>query len=104
MAYQNDVNFIREQVPELDVIDQMLEEIAELQIACCKRKRALKKRNPTPMTAEEALVGIKEESQDVLNVLCALGIFGFENPEQNATERMKFKMRRWVDRVKMKKA
>lgn len=104
MAYQNDVNFIREQVPELDVIDQLLEEIAELQIVCCKRKRALKKRNPTPMTAEEAWVGIKEESQDVLNVLCALGMFGFEDPEQNATERMKFKMRRWVDRVKMKKA
>ena len=103
MAYRNDVNFVREQVPELDVIDQLLEEIAELQIACCKRKRSLKGTNPTPWTADEAQQSIKEESQDVLNVLCAMGMFGFDDPEQNSTERMKRKMARWVNRVKLKK-
>lgn len=100
MAYQNDVNFVREHVSELDRIDQLMEECSELLVACSKRKRALQKTNPTPVTAEEALQEIKEESQDVLNVLCTLGMFVFENPEEGTTERMKRKMDRWVDRVK----
>ena len=104
MSYQNDVNFVREHVSELDRIDQLEEECLELIIACKKRKRATKGTNPTPVTAQEALQEIKEESQDVLNVLCALGMFVFENPEEGTTERMKYKMARWVDRVKRGKA
>lgn len=102
MAYQKDVDFVREHVPELDRIDQLEEECLELIIACKKRKRAMKGTNPTPVTAEEAMQGIKEESQDVLNALCALGMLAFENPEEGTTERMKYKMARWVHRVKMK--
>ena len=104
MAYQNDVNFVRENVPELDRIDQLMEECSELLVACSKRKRALQGTNPTPVTAEEAMQGIKEESQDVLNALCALGMFVFENPEEGTTERMKMKMARWADRKKRGKA
>ena len=104
MAYQNDVNFVREHVPELDRIDQLEEECLELIIACKKRKRAMNGTNPTPVTAEEAWKEIKEESQDVLNALCALGMFVFENPEEGPTERMKEKMARWVDRKKRGKA
>ena len=100
MAYQNNVNFIREHVSEEDRIDQLMEELSELMVACSKRKRAVRGSNPTPVSAQDALLHIKEESQDVLNVLCAMGMFGFEDPEENATEHMKWKMRRWVERVK----
>ena len=104
MAYKNDVDFVREHVPELDRIEQLMEECSELLVACSKRKRALGRTNPTPVTAEEALQEIKEESQDVLNALCALGLFVFENPEEGTTERMKMKMARWADRKKRGKA
>ena len=104
MAYQNDVDFVREHVPELDRIDQLMEECSELLVACSKRKRALQWTNPTPVTAEEALQEIKEESQDVLNALCALGMLAFENPEEGTTERMRVKMARWADRKKRGKA
>ena len=104
MAYQNDVNFIRENVPELDRIDQLMEECSELLVECSKRKRALQGTNPTTVTAEKAWEGIKEESQDVLNVMCTLGLFQFLNPEEGSTNRMKEKMARWADRVKLGEA
>ena len=100
MGYQENADWVRENVSEIDRIDQLMEECSELLVACSKRKRALKGTNPTPVTAEKAWEEIKEESQDVLNVLCTLGMFVFENPEEGTTERMKRKMDRWVDRVK----
>ena len=104
MGYQENADWVTKNVSEIDRIDQLEEECLELIIACKKRKRAMKGTNPTPVTAEETLQEIKEESQDVLNVLCTLGMLVFENPEEGTTERMKWKMGRWVDRVKRGKA
>ena len=38
----------------------------------------------------------------MINAFCALGLVSFEKPESSTTERMKYKMTRWVHRVKMK--
>ena len=97
MAYQNDADYIRENVSELDRLDQLMEECSELLVACSKRKRALKGTNPTPVTAEEALQEIKHESQDVLNVMQALGLVDMGTA--GATDRMQWKMKRWVGRI-----
>lgn len=102
MGYQENADWVRENVSEIDRIDQLMEECSELLVACSKRKRALKGTNPTPVTAEEALQEIKEESQDVLNVLCAMGLLAFERPEEGSTTRMKEKMARWKARKEAK--
>ena len=99
MAYQNDADYIRENVSELDRLDQLMEECSELLVACSKRKRALQGTNPTPVTVEQAWREIKQESQDVLNVMCTLGLFTFADPEGGTTKRMKGKMERWRLRV-----
>lgn len=102
MGYQENADWVRENVSEIDRIDQLEEECLELIIACKKRKRALKGTNPTPVTAEEALREIREESQDVLNVMCTMGLFRFLNPEEGTTDRMKEKMARWKARKEAK--
>ena len=102
MGYQENVDWVRENVSEIDRIDQMMEECSELLVACSKRKRALQGTNPTPVTAEKAWEEIKEESQDVLNVMCTMGLFQFLNPEEGPTNRMKEKMARWKARKEAK--
>ena len=102
MGYQENVDWVRENVSEIDRIDQLEEECLELIIACKKRKRALKGTNPTPVTAEEAWREIKEESPDVLKVMCTLDLFQFLNPEEGSTNRMKEKMARWKARKEAK--
>lgn len=102
MGYQDNADWVRENVSELDRLDQLMEECSELLVACSKRKRALQGTNPTPVTAEKAWEAVKEESQDVLNIMRVLGLFQFLNPEEGATKRMKGKMERWVGRVKVR--
>ena len=102
MGYQENADWVTKNVSEIDRIDQLMEECSELLVACSKRKRALQGTNPTLVTAEKAWEEIKEESQDVLNVMCTLGLFQFLNPEEGSTNRMKEKMARWKARKEAK--
>lgn len=99
-AYQVNADWVRENVSEIDRIDQLMEECSELLVACSKRKRALQGTNPTPVTAEKAWEEIKEESQDVLNVMHVLGLVDMV-PEYTTT-RMQMKMARWKARKEAK--
>ena len=101
MGYQENADWVTKNVSEIDRIDQLMEECSELLVACSKRKRALQGTNPTPVTAEEALQEIKEESQDVLNVMHVLGLVDMV-PECTTT-RMQMKMARWKARKEVKK-
>ena len=47
------------------MLDQTIEECAELIMACEKLKRNIVPGNPTPVTEEEALESIKEEIADI---------------------------------------
>ena len=47
------------------MLDQTIEERAELIVACEKLKRNITPGNPTPVTEEEALESVKEEIADI---------------------------------------
>lgn len=47
------------------MLDQTIEECAELIGACLKLKRNITPGNPTPVTEEEALESVKEEIADI---------------------------------------
>lgn len=50
---------------QIILLDQTIEECAELIVACEKLKRNIVPDNPTPVTKEEAIESIKEEIADV---------------------------------------
>lgn len=83
-------------LPETEILAQLAEEAAELAQAALKLRRAIDKRNPTPVSEDCARTNLYEEYGDVLNCMDQLRTdYWMENEELVRRE----KMRRWVERL-----
>ena len=86
---------IRENLTVDLILDQLMEEAAEVIQAANKVKRAMNGKNPTPVTKETALKTLEEELTDVL--VCAEVLKQYEAIEYGETTE---KVKRWADRLK----
>ena len=90
------VNFIRDHLPDEELLCQLAEEASELAQAALKMRRVLDGRNPTPTPMSEAWANLQEEIADVLNCLQVLDI-STSDQEYQATIRQK--RERWAGRL-----
>ena len=76
-------------------LESLAEECSELSQAALKLSRKLRDENPTPCTWDSCIDSLKEEIQDVLNVLHVI-------PEEYcpAWEPDNAKMKRWEQRIR----
>ena len=90
------VEFIREQLPDEELLAQLAEECNELAQAALKMRRVMDGKNPTPVRMSEAYDNLVEEIGDVKLVLRVLG-YHLDDPGYDiAGER---KLRRWANRL-----
>lgn len=90
------VNFIRDQLPDEELLAQLAEEATELAHAALKMRRAMDGRNPTPVPASEAWEKLQEE---VADVLLSLQVLSIETNDQEYRETIRQKLERWVYRL-----
>lgn len=90
------VNYIRDQLPDEELLAQLAEEASELAQAALKMRRALDGRNPTPVRISEAWAKLQEEVADVL--LC-LQVLDINTNDQEYSATIWQKLNRWVDRL-----
>ena len=83
-------------LPETEILAQLAEEAAELAQAALKLRRAIDKRNPTPVSEDCARTNLYEEYGDVLNCMDQLRT---DDWMENAEFVRREKMRRWVERL-----
>lgn len=93
------MNYIRDQLPDEELLAQLAEEASELTHAALKMRRVLDGRNPTPVRLSEAWANLQEEIADVLLSLTMLGI-DYNEPEYGA--QMAEKLDRWAGRLRQK--
>ena len=90
------INYIRDTLPDEELLAQLAEESVELAHAALKMRRVLDGRNPTPVRMSEAWDKLQEEIADVVVCLTALDI-NVNTPEYMA--RAERKLDRWVGRL-----
>ena len=91
--------FVREHLPEAEILAQLAEEAAELAQAALKYRRAIDKAktNPTTTTEADAYVNLIEEAGDVI---CCLGALGINlNKDRRLWNSSAVKLERWVNRL-----
>lgn len=91
--------YVREHLPETEILAQLAEEAAELAQAALKYRRTIDRENtnPTTTTAIDAYDNLIEEIGDVVCCLGALGVHVHTNrPIWNGAAA---KLERWVDRL-----
>lgn len=93
------LDFIRANLSERAMLEQLAEEAAELAQAALKMIRASSHENPTPVTPEEAYRNIIEECADISLCLIALG-YDTEKDRLLVERTMRVKQQRWVERIK----
>lgn len=88
-----DKNYILSILDARTLLEQLAEEASELAQAALKLIRAAEySNNPTPITLQEAEVGLDEELHDVLAVASLLGIINYDDDENP-------KWKRWAERL-----
>lgn len=88
-----DKNYILRILDARTLLEQLAEEASELAQAALKLIRAADySNNPTPITLQEAEVGLDEELHDVLAVASLLGIIDYDDDENP-------KWKRWAERL-----
>lgn len=88
-----DKNYILSVLDARTLLEQLAEEASELAQAALKFIRAAEySNNPTPITLQEAQVGLDEELHDVLAVASLLGIIEYDDDENP-------KWKRWAERL-----
>lgn len=88
-----DKNYILSILDARTLLEQLAEEASELAQAALKLIRAVEySNNPTPITLQEAEVGLDEELHDVLAVASLLGIIEYDDDENP-------KWKRWAERL-----
>jgi NTP pyrophosphatase (non-canonical NTP hydrolase) len=90
------VNFIRDQLPDEELLCQLAEEASELAQAALKMRRVLDGRNPTPTKMSDAWANLQEEIADVLNCLQVLDI---STNDLEYQETIRQKQERWAHRL-----
>lgn len=88
-----DKSYILSVLDTRTLLEQLAEEASELAQAALKFIRAAEySNNPTPITLQEAQVGLDEELHDVLAVASLLGIIEYDDDENP-------KWKRWAERL-----
>lgn len=90
------MDYIRESVPQEELLAQLAEEATELAQAALKLRRKLDGTNPTPVPLSRAYDNLTEEIADVR--LC-LRVLGFDPSAQVYAKMEDRKLRRWVSRL-----
>lgn len=91
------IEFIRDAVPEEELLAQLAEEATELTHAALKLRRVMDGRNPTPVRFSEAWNNFQEEIADVLLCLQVLGVDAEPAAYRYSIEA---KLDRWVGRLR----
>ena len=92
------IEFVRENLPDEELLAGLAEEAAELSKAALKLRRVLDGRNPTPVSLSMAHANLEEEIADVL--LC-LESLGFDHTVLDKYRpMMDGKLERWVGRLR----
>lgn len=90
------IEYIRDAVPQEELLAQLAEEAAELGHAALKLRRVIDGRNPTPVRMSEAWANLQEEVADVMLCLRVLGVEFHDPTIYRITEE---KLDRWVGRL-----
>lgn len=93
---EQDLEYIRSQMPLPELLTVLAEEAAELGHTALKYRRTLIKGSPTPVSKGTAYMNILEELGDILNSLEAIEL-DLNNPIIHALR--KSKMERWANRL-----
>lgn len=89
---------IRIPLPQGEILAQLAEECMELAHAALKLRRAVEKRNPTPIGTGDAVDMLEEEYSDVL--LCVEQLHEHFRPNEQTVNIIKAtKLKRWMDRL-----
>lgn len=91
------VNYIRDQLPDEELLAQLAEEATELAHAALKMRRAMDGKNPTPVPVSEAWDKLQEEIADVL---LSLQVLEINTNDQEYRHTMGAKLDRWVGRLR----
>lgn len=99
METNNNINYIREQLSESELLAQFAEECAELSQAALKLRRVITENaTPTTTTKEDAINHIAEEIADIKLCIKALGYN--ETLKDKIKHIYEFKCNRLVKRLK----
>ena len=90
------LNYIKDNMSDASLYEQMAEECVELSHALLKAARILRNENPTPTKWKEALSNVEEEYTDVDLVATLLKI----HPNYSTQA---YKLDRWIFRIKNEK-
>ena len=90
------IDFVRDQLPDTELLAQLAEEAVELSHAALKVRRVYDGRNPTPVSRNEAHAKLYEEIADVLN---CLRVLGYSTNVADYQHTMDQKMDRWAGRI-----
>ena len=92
------IEYIKEQLPQEELLAQLAEEATELAHAALKYRRTLDGTNPTPVKRSEALANLKEEIADVLLLM---NILDLDTPQISGEyiQIMLAKEERWAKRL-----
>lgn len=97
------IDFIRANLSERALLEQLAEEAAELAQAALKMIRASNHENPTPVTQEEAYIDLIKECADISSCLVALG-YNTAKERLLIIQTMHEKQQRWVERIKKERS
>ncbi len=98
MTREEKENFVRQTLETTELLAQLAEECAELTKAALKYRRAITKKNPTPVTEEAARTAMLEEMADISLVFDILHLP--EDAEAEIEKWKNYKINRWVGRLK----
>ena len=93
----NNIDYIRSQLSNPELLAGLAEEATELAHAALKLRRVIDGSNHTPVCYDEAYANLKEEIGDVL---LSLEVFGISTSTEAYRHNMDEKLERWVYRLK----
>lgn len=94
------IEYIRRTLPKTELLAQLAEEASELAQAALKLRRVMDGRNVTPVTKDEAIDTLFEETEDVALCLATLNLVCAETALDN--DCITKKLTRWVTRLRGK--
>lgn len=96
--WTDDIEFIREKLPQEELLAQFAEECAELGKAALKLRRVYDGKNPTPATRSEVYENFLEEIADVYLCVEVLNLNTYDC-FRRVGEIMHMKLTRWRSRL-----
>ena len=93
MRLRDNATYIREKIPEVDILEQLAEESSELTHAALKLARIKRGINPSPISETQAMENLVEELSDL--ILITRFVLDIEPDKEVINQKMK----RWKNRI-----